>query len=484
MSKIVEHECAALGARRAAAVRRARPRDRRPGRCARSTRSARSRRSSSTAACRTYVSVDGGMSDNIRTALYDADYSCALASRSATRRPMLRARRRQALRGRRRRGQGRVPARRRRARRPARRPATGAYCRSMATNYNHVPRPPVVAVRDGEARVVVRRETEDDLLASTSASQPAATRRWRAVREDRTPGVRDDRRRTIVGADDRDQRSRAHGRAAAEGRAAGLRRRRRRGGAAARRRRPTTSAARSARRSSSSGSPCAGPRPARDRGRPRRCSPPTPTALVARDDVDVVVEVIGGIEPARTLMLTRAGARRERRHRQQGAARRGRRRRCTTAADEAGVDLYYEAASPARSRCCGRCASRSPATGSPGCSASSTAPPTTSSTRWTDRRRLRRGARARPGARLRRGRPDRRRRGVRRRGQGRDPGRPGLPHPGRPPPTSTARASPRSPPPTSRRRAAMGSVVKLLAIAERVAGHDGRGRSACACTRR
>ncbi|BFO15295.1 hypothetical protein SHKM778_16830 [Streptomyces sp. KM77-8] len=43
-------------------------------------------------------------------------------------------------------------------------PATGAYCRSMASNYNHVPRPPVVAVRDGEARVIVRRETEEDLL--------------------------------------------------------------------------------------------------------------------------------------------------------------------------------------------------------------------------------------------------------------------------------------------------------------------------------
>jgi diaminopimelate decarboxylase len=34
----------------------------------------------------------------------------------------------------------------------------------MASNYNHVPRPPVVAVRDGVARVIVRRETEDDLL--------------------------------------------------------------------------------------------------------------------------------------------------------------------------------------------------------------------------------------------------------------------------------------------------------------------------------
>ena len=43
-------------------------------------------------------------------------------------------------------------------------PGTGAYCRSMASNYNHLLRPPVVAVRDGMATVVVRRETEDDLL--------------------------------------------------------------------------------------------------------------------------------------------------------------------------------------------------------------------------------------------------------------------------------------------------------------------------------
>ena len=44
-------------------------------------------------------------------------------------------------------------------------PGTGAYCRSMASNYNHVPRPPVVAVRGGASRVIVRRETEADLLA-------------------------------------------------------------------------------------------------------------------------------------------------------------------------------------------------------------------------------------------------------------------------------------------------------------------------------
>jgi diaminopimelate decarboxylase len=43
--------------------------------------------------------------------------------------------------------------------------ATGAYCWSLASNYNHVPRPPVVAVADGRARVIVRGETERDLLA-------------------------------------------------------------------------------------------------------------------------------------------------------------------------------------------------------------------------------------------------------------------------------------------------------------------------------
>jgi diaminopimelate decarboxylase len=44
-------------------------------------------------------------------------------------------------------------------------PGTGAYCRSLSSQYNHTPRPPVVAVRDGQARVLVRRETVDDLLA-------------------------------------------------------------------------------------------------------------------------------------------------------------------------------------------------------------------------------------------------------------------------------------------------------------------------------
>jgi diaminopimelate decarboxylase len=45
--------------------------------------------------------------------------------------------------------------------------ATGAYCWSLASNYNYVPRPPVVAVRDGAARLIVRGETEAELLAKS-----------------------------------------------------------------------------------------------------------------------------------------------------------------------------------------------------------------------------------------------------------------------------------------------------------------------------
>jgi diaminopimelate decarboxylase len=114
---------------------------------------------------RTYVSVDGGMSDNVRPALYEADYSCTLASRSSQAAPRL----------------SRVVGRHCESGDvvvldewlPADLapgdlvavPGTGAYCRSLSSQYNHTPRPPVVAVRDGRARVVVRRETIEDLLA-------------------------------------------------------------------------------------------------------------------------------------------------------------------------------------------------------------------------------------------------------------------------------------------------------------------------------
>jgi diaminopimelate decarboxylase len=114
---------------------------------------------------RTYVSVDGGMSDNIRTALYDAEYTCVLASRESPAPLML----------------CRIVGRHCETGdivvRDAYLPrdvvpgdliavaATGAYCRSMASNYNHVGRPPVVAVRDGSARVMLRRESIEDLLS-------------------------------------------------------------------------------------------------------------------------------------------------------------------------------------------------------------------------------------------------------------------------------------------------------------------------------
>jgi diaminopimelate decarboxylase len=113
---------------------------------------------------RTYVSVDGGMSDNIRTALYDASYSATIAGRASTAEPLL----------------ARVVGKHCESGDIVVKdeflpadvqpgdllavPGTGAYCRSMASNYNHVPRPPVVSVRDGVSRVIVRRETEADLL--------------------------------------------------------------------------------------------------------------------------------------------------------------------------------------------------------------------------------------------------------------------------------------------------------------------------------
>jgi diaminopimelate decarboxylase len=114
---------------------------------------------------RKYISVDGGMSDNARTALYDAEYSAVIAQRASTAPTAL----------------SRLVGKHcetgdiiiRDIQLPSdvkpgdliATPATGAYGRSMASNYNHVPRPPVVAVMDGKARVIVRRETEADLLA-------------------------------------------------------------------------------------------------------------------------------------------------------------------------------------------------------------------------------------------------------------------------------------------------------------------------------
>jgi diaminopimelate decarboxylase len=112
---------------------------------------------------RTYVAVDGGMTDNIRTALYDAHYEPTIANKAAQPRdtvvtiagkhcesgdvivvdtPLQQAE------------DGDILCVF----------ATGAYCQSMSSNYNKQVRPGVVFVRDGCARLVVRRETYDDLM--------------------------------------------------------------------------------------------------------------------------------------------------------------------------------------------------------------------------------------------------------------------------------------------------------------------------------
>ena len=116
-------------------------------------------------AVRKYVSVDGGMSENARPALYEAEYTAVIAQRASNAEPVL-AR----LVGKHCETGDIIIAN---IQLPAdiapgdliATPATGAYGRSMASNYNHVPRPPVVAVKDGKARVIVRRENEADLLA-------------------------------------------------------------------------------------------------------------------------------------------------------------------------------------------------------------------------------------------------------------------------------------------------------------------------------
>ncbi|WP_433676738.1 diaminopimelate decarboxylase [Microbacterium gorillae] len=114
---------------------------------------------------RTYVAVDGGMSDNARPALYGAQYSARLADRVSSASPAL----------------SRVVGMHCESGDIVvdheylpgdvadgdllAVPVTGAYCASLASNYNHVPRPPVVAVSGGTARVIVRGETIADLLA-------------------------------------------------------------------------------------------------------------------------------------------------------------------------------------------------------------------------------------------------------------------------------------------------------------------------------
>lgn len=114
---------------------------------------------------RRYISVDGGMSDNIRPSLYGAEYTTVIANRTSTAKKV----------------SSRLVGKHCETGDIIIReidlpedivpgdllavPATGAYGRSMASNYNHVPRPSVVAVKDGKARVIVRRESIEDLLA-------------------------------------------------------------------------------------------------------------------------------------------------------------------------------------------------------------------------------------------------------------------------------------------------------------------------------
>ena len=113
---------------------------------------------------RTYVAVDGGMSDNLRPMLYGSQYEAVIADRAAAPPETLVTVAGMHCES------GDVIVRDKMVAEPAVgdvlvTPATGAYGYAMANNYNGVPRPPVVFVRDGEARVVVRRETYEDLTA-------------------------------------------------------------------------------------------------------------------------------------------------------------------------------------------------------------------------------------------------------------------------------------------------------------------------------
>jgi diaminopimelate decarboxylase len=113
---------------------------------------------------RTYVAVDGGMSDNLRPMLYGSRYEALVADRAAAPAETLVTIAGMHCES------GDVIVRDTLLAEPAVgdvlvTPATGAYGYAMANNYNGVPRPPVVFCRDGEARVVVRRETYEDLTA-------------------------------------------------------------------------------------------------------------------------------------------------------------------------------------------------------------------------------------------------------------------------------------------------------------------------------
>ena len=114
---------------------------------------------------RLYVSIDGGMSDNIRTALYDADYSCLLTSRTSEVEPrIVRVVGKHCE-------SGDIVVKDEYLPGDVERgdlisvPVTGAYCYSLASNYNSALRPAVVSVKNGKVTEMIRRETLEDLLA-------------------------------------------------------------------------------------------------------------------------------------------------------------------------------------------------------------------------------------------------------------------------------------------------------------------------------
>ena len=356
---------------------------------------------------RLYVSVDGGMSDNARPALYGAQFSARIASRTSDAEPAL-------------------------ARVVGKHcesgdivvdaeylpgdvspgdllavPATGAYCFSLASNYNYVPRPPVVALRGGEARVIVRGETIDDLLARDAgldtafeAGRPLGTHRWKGSHDRLPPPPR------------RAAGSRSRGLAGRVAAAPARRRARRPGGS-------TLELVGIAVRDVDA---------KRDVELPRELFTTDADTLIVGSDI--VIELMGGIEPARTYLLHAINS---------GAdvvtankallATHG--PEIFDAADQVGAEVYYEAAAagaipiirPLRDSLAGDRVQRIMGI-------------VNGTTNYildrmdTEGAEFSRRARRRAAPRVRRSRSDGRRRGLRRGAEGRDPREPRLPHDG------------------------------------------------------
>ena len=324
------------------------------------------------------MSVDGGMSDNPRPVLYGSGYEAFLPRAAGAPAPAAGPRRGQAL---------RVavtsswPT-------PAcpptstvgdvlATPVTGAYGYSMASNYNKVPRPAVV--------FVVRRCGPGGRPAR-DARRPHPPRRLSAARRRHGPSRR--REQPVPFGGDRRQ-----GRGPGDGPATRTHTRRRRcawpcsaaatsGGALVeillhrrrRHRRPHGRPPRAGRgrRGRPGASPARRPSPTRahrtDAAGARR----------DRDDVDVVVELIGGLDPARELVEAALRSGQAGGDRQQGAAGRRRRRAGRSWRPRPASTCSTRRPWPAPSRSSGRCASRWPASGSAASWGSSTARPTTS----------------------------------------------------------------------------------------------------------